>query len=92
MRGNSHKYKDACSLAQEKGPASLIYHEPALEVRFVRRAADTTSFLTIRDIWGRTKTPPSRLAPAKNSRSTVKGGNDKVSNKRTLLSCFSSRL
>jgi hypothetical protein len=40
-------YKDACSLAQEKGPASLIYHEPALEVRFVGRAAGTTSFLTI---------------------------------------------
>jgi hypothetical protein len=49
----SHIYKDACSLAQEKGPASLIYHEPALEVRFVRRAAGTTSFLAIRAGVGR---------------------------------------
>jgi hypothetical protein len=29
--------------------ARLIYHEPALEVRFVRKAMGTTSFLTI---WG----------------------------------------
>jgi hypothetical protein len=27
--------------------ARLIYHEPALEVRFVRKAMGTTSFLTI---------------------------------------------
>ena len=44
----SHIYNDACSLTQAKGLPSLIYHEPALEVRFVRRAAGTTSFLTIR--------------------------------------------
>jgi hypothetical protein len=44
----SHIYKDACSLAQAKCLPSLIYHEPALEVRFVRGAVGTTSFLTIR--------------------------------------------
>jgi hypothetical protein len=45
----SHIKKDACTLAQaKKGLPSLIYHEPALEVRFVRRAAGTTSYLTIR--------------------------------------------
>jgi hypothetical protein len=32
----------------KKGLPSLIYHEPALEVRFVLRAAGTTSYLTIR--------------------------------------------
>jgi Zn-dependent M28 family amino/carboxypeptidase len=32
----------------KNGLPSLIYHEPALEVRFVRRAAGTTSYLTIR--------------------------------------------
>ena len=46
----SHIYKDACSLAQAKGLPSLIYHEPALEARFVRGAAGTTSFLTIRAV------------------------------------------
>jgi hypothetical protein len=45
----SHIYEDACSLAQAKGLPSLIYHYPALGVRFVRGAAGTTSFLTIRD-------------------------------------------
>ena len=35
-------------LCQDLG--RLIYHEPALEVRFVRKAMGTTSFLTIRDI------------------------------------------
>jgi hypothetical protein len=45
----SHIYKDACRLAQAKGLARLIYHEPALEVRFVRKAMGETSFLTIRD-------------------------------------------
>jgi hypothetical protein len=44
----SHIYKDACRLAQAKGLARQIYHEPALEVRFVRKAMGTTSFLTIR--------------------------------------------
>src|SRR5260370_22741184 len=44
----SHIYKDACSLAQAKGLPSLIYHEPMLEVRFVRGAAGPTSFLTKR--------------------------------------------
>jgi hypothetical protein len=43
-----HIYKDACRLAQAKGLARLIYHEPALEVRFMRRAADSTRILTIR--------------------------------------------
>jgi hypothetical protein len=42
-------YKDACSLAQAKGLPSLIYHEPVLEVRFVRGAAGPTSFLTKRE-------------------------------------------
>jgi hypothetical protein len=42
-------YKDACSLAQAKGLPSLIYHEPMLEVRFVRGAAGPTSFLTKRE-------------------------------------------
>jgi hypothetical protein len=45
----AHIYKDACRLAQAKGLARLIYHEPALEVRFVRKAMGTTSFLTIRE-------------------------------------------
>jgi len=44
----SHIYKDVCSLTQVKGLPSLIYHEPALEVRFVRGAEGTTSFLTTR--------------------------------------------
>jgi hypothetical protein len=44
----SHIYKDACSLTQAKGLPSLIYHYPALDVRFVRWAVGTTSFLTIR--------------------------------------------
>jgi hypothetical protein len=44
----SHTYKDACSLAQAKGLPSLIYHEPALEVRFMRGAEGTTRILTIR--------------------------------------------
>jgi len=44
----SHLYKDACSLAQGKGLASLIYHEPVFEVRFMRGAAGTTRILTIR--------------------------------------------
>jgi hypothetical protein len=33
--GTALIYKDACSLAQGKGLASLIYHEPAIAVRFV---------------------------------------------------------
>jgi hypothetical protein len=37
----SHIYKDAWSLAQAKGLPSLIYHEPVLEVRFVRGADHT---------------------------------------------------
>jgi hypothetical protein len=45
----SHIYKDAWSLAQAKGLPSLIYHEPVLEVRFVRGAAGTMRILTIRD-------------------------------------------
>jgi hypothetical protein len=32
----SHMYKDVCGLAQAKGLPSLIYHEPVLEVRFMR--------------------------------------------------------
>jgi hypothetical protein len=44
----SHIYKDAWSLAQAKGLPSLIYHEPVLEVRFVRGAAGTMRILTIR--------------------------------------------
>jgi hypothetical protein len=43
-----HICKDACRLVQAKGLARLIYHEPALEVRFMRRAAGTTRILTIR--------------------------------------------
>ena len=34
-------YKDVCGLAQAKGLPSLIYHEPVLEVRFMRGAAGT---------------------------------------------------
>ena len=44
----SHIDKDVCGLAQAKGLPTLIYHEPALEVRFVHRAAGPTSFLTKR--------------------------------------------
>ena len=45
----SHIYiRMGCRLAQAKGLARQIYHEPALEVRFVRKAMGTTSFLTIR--------------------------------------------
>ena len=40
----SHIYKAACSLAQAKGLPSLICHEPALEVRFVRGAAGHDEF------------------------------------------------
>ena len=47
MCGN-HIYKDACRLARGKGLPSLIYHEPVLEVRFMRGAAGTTRILTIR--------------------------------------------
>jgi hypothetical protein len=45
-----HIYKDACGLAQAKGLPSLIYHyhEPAIEVKFMRGAAGTTKILTIR--------------------------------------------
>jgi hypothetical protein len=39
-------YKDAWSLAQAKGLPSLIYHEPVLEVRFVRGAAGTMRILS----------------------------------------------
>src|SRR5204862_7946733 len=45
----SHIYKHACNLAQEKALPSLIYHEPALEVRFARGAATRRGFLAIRD-------------------------------------------
>ena len=44
----SHIYKDVCGLAQAKGLPSLIYHEPVLEVRFMRGVAGTTRILTIR--------------------------------------------
>jgi hypothetical protein len=44
----SHIYKDACGLAQAKGLPSLICHEPAIEVKFMRGAAGTTRILTIR--------------------------------------------
>ena len=47
MSGN-RTYKDACSLTQAKGLPSLIYHEPALEMRFMRGAAGATRILTIR--------------------------------------------
>ena len=40
--------KDASGLAQAKGLPSLIYHEPAIEVKFMRGAAGTTRILTIR--------------------------------------------
>ena len=40
--------KDASGLAQAKGLPSLIYHEPVLEVRFMRGVAGTTRILTIR--------------------------------------------
>jgi hypothetical protein len=44
----SHIHKDACSLAQAKGLPSLIYHEPAIEVRFVRGSGGRTGILTMR--------------------------------------------
>jgi hypothetical protein len=34
---------------KQRGLPSLIYHEPVLEVRFVRGAAGTMRILTIRD-------------------------------------------
>jgi hypothetical protein len=34
---------------RSKGLPSLIYHEPVLEVRFMREVAGTTRILTIRD-------------------------------------------
>jgi hypothetical protein len=40
--------KDASGLAQAKGLPSLIYHEPAIEVKFMRWATGTTRILTIR--------------------------------------------
>src|SRR6516162_3517094 len=40
--------KDVCGLAEAKGLPSLIYHELALEVRFVRGAAGRAKILTIR--------------------------------------------
>ena len=40
--------QDSCRLTQAKGLVGQIYHEPALEVRFVRGAAAPTSFLTKR--------------------------------------------
>jgi hypothetical protein len=51
MCGNSRIYRRMRAVWRKpkKGLPSLIYHEPALEVRFVRRAAGTTSYLTIRD-------------------------------------------
>ena len=45
---SAHISKDACNLTQGKDLPSLIYHEPAPEVRFVRGTAGRTSFLTIR--------------------------------------------
>ena len=42
--------KDASGLAQAKGLPSLIYHEPAIEVKFMRGAAGTTRILTIREL------------------------------------------
>jgi hypothetical protein len=59
----SHIYKDACSLAQAKGLPSLIYHEPALEVRFVRRAACTTSYLTMSSLIGNVGDSGTVIAP-----------------------------
>jgi hypothetical protein len=44
----SHIYKDAWGLAHAKGLPSLIYHEPAIEVKFMRGAAGPTRILTIR--------------------------------------------
>jgi hypothetical protein len=44
----SHLYKDVCGLAQTKGLPSLICHEPAIEVKFMRAAEGTTSFLAMR--------------------------------------------
>ena len=40
--------QDACRLTRAKGLARQIYHEPALEVRFVRKAMGTTILLTRR--------------------------------------------
>jgi hypothetical protein len=59
----SHIYKDVCRLAQAKGLARLIYHQPALEVRFMRGAAGTTRVLTIRGSNFRTNCCPPATAP-----------------------------
>jgi len=40
----SHIYKDVCGLAQAKGLPSLIYHEPVLEVRFMRGSGHDEDF------------------------------------------------
>jgi hypothetical protein len=64
----SHIYKDAWSLAQAKGLPSLIYHEPVLEVRFVRGAAGTMRILTIRDGF----TGPRRARPATSQLKTAR--------------------
>jgi hypothetical protein len=54
----SHIYiwmnKDAYGLAQAKGLTSLIYYEPAIEVRFMRGAAGTTSFSPYGKVYRRT--------------------------------------
>ena len=42
--------KDASGLAQAKGLPSLIYHEPPIEVKFMRGAAGTTRILTMRGL------------------------------------------
>jgi len=47
----SHIYKDAWSLAQTKSLPSLIYHEPAIEVRFVRGSAGRTRILTLWELF-----------------------------------------
>ena len=44
----SHIHKMRAVWAQANGLPSLICHEPTLEVSFVRGAAGTTSFFTIR--------------------------------------------
>jgi hypothetical protein len=60
----SHIYKDRCGLAQAKDLPSLIYHEPAIKVKFMRGAAGTTRILTIRErlsetshMWARAVAP-----------------------------------
>ena len=70
--------KDASGLAQAKGLPSLIYHEPAIEVKFMRGAAGTTRILTIRqDSFQRL-----RIFLLKRPRSFIEGPNGTIDTRK----------